>query len=110
MLTTTRERECVLYKLHSISVTNFALEVDNLVPIEYRDSDDNLTAGNSSNPQFIFHNGEPVLLGILTNGAPHNPLIPATGRFLSGSNFQKINKLMLNLGSDYQLTEITIKR
>jgi hypothetical protein len=70
-----------------------------------RNNPDKFIGGDSSNPQFVFLRGEPILVAILWFQG-----LPGSGPFMSNpSNFDNINSRMLELGGDAQLTTVKLK-
>lgn len=107
-LNTVRERECLLYKVGNISGCTINYGIRPEVPMCYRSERagkvDRFIGGDSGNPQFIFVNGEPILLGILWYSG-----LPGGGPFFSNpDNFTKINQAMIDLGGDYSLNTVKI--
>ena len=112
---TVRERLCYLYKVESIyfhegipaDVIQFEIlpSVSASYRIPFRGEGcpaDLFCPGDSANPQFVFFQGEPVLLtcASYSNG----------GVFYSSiRNFNKINQLMLETGGSAQLETINLK-
>lgn len=107
-LNTVRERECALYQVNYISGCQINFGIRNDVLPWYRldrGFPDQFIGGDSSNPQFVFLRGEPVLVAILWFQG-----LPGSGPFISNpSNFDNVNSRMLELGGDAQLTTVKLK-
>lgn len=105
-LNTVRTRRCVLYRYSTSNSCNLTYSHRNDVPAAYQVPGLAFNAGTSSNPNFIFVNGEPILLGL----SAYRFGTGGYGPFVSAPPlFRKINTMMSDLGGGFLLSEVQLK-